>query len=128
MTDTKIKILIVEDYPEVRATLRDILANGNYAFTEVENADQALVVLEREEFHLLIVDIGLGGTNGLDLIRQAQRQELTDAPVIVITGEPDPKYRKEAEELGIFRYFIKDELVNSDLRKAVSEAIAMRDE
>ena len=120
----KFKILLVEDYAEERATLLDILANPEYSFVEAENAVQALMILESDKFDLLIVDIGLPGMNGLELVRQAKLRNLTSAPVIVITGEPNPIYRKEAAELKVFRYFIKDELQNKDLRKAVSDAIA----
>ena len=124
MTDKQIKILLVEDYLEEREAFRDVLDNPEYTFFEAENAPKALLLLERETFDVLIVDIGLGGMNGLELVRQARARQLTSAPVIVITGEPNPIFQKEARELKVFRYFIKNQLVNSVLRDAVTEAIS----
>ncbi len=126
MTDGIIKILLVEDYEKERATFRDILNRPEYLFTEAERGEEALLLLERESFDLLIVDIGLPGMNGLEFIRQAQRRDLTSAPAIVITGEPKPAHQKEARDLGVLHYFVKDDFINSDFRKSVVEAVTKR--
>jgi DNA-binding response OmpR family regulator len=126
MTEEPIKILIVEDYEKDRASFRDVLDRPEYRFAEAERGEDGLILLEREHFDLLIVDIGLPGMNGLEFVRQARRRELTSAPVIVITGEPNSAYEKEAWDLGVLHYFIKDELTNPDLRQAVIEAVTKR--
>jgi len=122
MHNQPFRVLIVEDYKEERETFKDILSALHCVFSEAENYEQAYEKIKTQEFDVVILDIGLPGKTGLQLIRQAMREELPLAPVIVITGEAKAVFETEAQELGVFRYFLKDKLDNRELREAVVAA------
>jgi CheY-like chemotaxis protein len=65
-------ILVVEDQPEVRAVIRDILARHGYGVLEAANSVEAQSILTSSdgEVHLLLTDLVLPGTSGRDLAEQ----------------------------------------------------------
>src|SRR5689334_8238569 len=87
MLNQPFRVLIVEDYKEERETFKDILSTLHCVFSEAENYEQAYEKIKTQEFDVVILDIGLPGTSGLQLIRQAMKEGLPLAPVIIITGE-----------------------------------------
>jgi CheY-like chemotaxis protein len=117
----KIGVLIVEDYEDTRNTIKDVLSKLGCCFFEAEGGQEALALLRQQAMDVIVLDIGLPGMNGLDLLRKAKRDGMTLPPVIVITGEPAP-YEKDASELGVREYFEKDDLPVKRLREAVFEA------
>src|SRR2546429_5096938 len=64
---TKPRLLIVDDEPEVRGVLRDLLS-GTYECGEASSAEEALGQLRACEFHLVISDITMSGMSGLEMI------------------------------------------------------------
>src|SRR5438874_13137083 len=83
---TKPRLLIVDDEPEVRGALRDLLS-GAYECGEAASAEEALRQLRASEFHLVISDITMRGMSGLEMIPHVQ--VASPATVIVtISGIP----------------------------------------
>ena len=80
------RILFVEDDPEQRSVLAELLRREGYRVRESPNAEDALRVLEDEQVDLLIADYQLGGATGTWLARVASRS-LQPAPrVLLMTG------------------------------------------
>lgn len=79
-----IRILAVDDEPAIRALLNEIITAAGYHCSLAESAEQALEILERESFDVVITDLrmpGLGGVNLLEIVSKRY-----DCDVIVMTG------------------------------------------
>ena len=62
------RILIVDDEPNIRQTLRVALEAMRHAVEEAGGAADALQAIERQRFDVALVDLRLGGDSGLDLL------------------------------------------------------------
>src|SRR6476620_7146825 len=80
----KSRILIVDDESLVRNLLSDLLCR-NYLCSTAESAEDALSLLEREKFNLVISDINLGGTSGIELIPLVFKSA-PDTVVMMVSG------------------------------------------
>jgi len=108
-------MLVVDDEKNMRATLRGILSNEGYTARPIESAEEALRILDREEFFMIISDFRLGGMNGGEFLKIC-RQRWPNVPVVVITAYATPKLAAEAIKAGAFDYLPKpfepEELLN----------------
>jgi DNA-binding NtrC family response regulator len=98
-------ILVVDDERAIRNTLRDILEYENY---EVSEAPDGLVALERltqGEVDLVLCDIKMPGMDGIEMLEKAQ--ELTDAPVVMISGHGTIETAVESIKKGAYDYIAK---------------------
>jgi DNA-binding NtrC family response regulator len=81
-------ILLVDDEPNIRRTLRMVLEPEGYTLTDAESGEAALKILETEPVDLGIFDIRLGGMSGLELLARA-RELWRGLPVIVVSGHAE---------------------------------------
>lgn len=107
MVDTK-QILVVDDHFEMLEFLRSMLelSNQDCEVLAVPSAEEGLLELRRTQFDLLITDVRLPGMSGFDLVRRLRAREQA-IPVIMITAYSSNQGRKEAADLGVYRYFQK---------------------
>ncbi len=103
---TKGKILIVDDEESLRLTFQMFLRREGYDPVAVSTFDDALSAIKNTEFDLIISDIVLEGSSGIDLLRHI-RQEGLKCPVVMITGYPNVKTAADAVRLGAFDYIPK---------------------
>ncbi|MFC1614110.1 sigma-54-dependent transcriptional regulator [Gemmatimonadota bacterium] len=80
------KILVVEDEELKRLTLQEDLVHNGHAVQAVADAAQALNVLEREGIDVVISDMQLPGTNGLELMRTIKEEIAPSTEVIIMTA------------------------------------------
>ncbi len=106
------KLLIVDDEPEVRAVLRDLLSD-TYECSEALSAEEALQRLREDNYQLVISDITMGGISGLDMIPHARRIS-PDTVIVMVSGMQTIESAIEALRLGAFDYLMKP----FDLRQA----------
>ncbi len=104
----KKKILIVDDHFEMLDFLRSMLqlSNPDFEVSAVPSGEEGLLELHGSRFDLLISDVRLPGISGFELVRKARRLQ-ADLPMLMITGYASAQGRKEAEQLGVLRYFQK---------------------
>ena len=82
----RLKILIVEDNPDNRITLRAIIAN-DYETIEAENGYMGLEMAKREKPDLILMDIVMPGMNGMDALMEMKKDfSLMSIPVIAISS------------------------------------------
>ncbi|WP_420641759.1 response regulator [Candidatus Leptofilum sp.] len=107
MADAK-QILVVDDHFEMLEFLRSMLelSNQDCEVLAVPSAEEGLLELRRSHFDLLITDVRLPGMSGFDLVRRLKALG-RDMPVIMITAYSSSQGKKEATELGVYRYFQK---------------------
>jgi CheY-like chemotaxis protein len=93
------RVLIVEDDPRQRESLRQLLGNGDVQITAVESAGEALKELAAATFDCVVLDFNLPDLSGYDLLeRMARQEEVSFPPVIVYTGRS--LSRDEEQRLG----------------------------
>jgi response regulator RpfG family c-di-GMP phosphodiesterase len=109
---TKPRLLIVDDEPEVRGVLRDLLS-GTYECGEAASAEEALAQLRASEFHLVISDITMSGMSGLEMIPHVKAVS-PDTVIVMISGMQTIESAINALRLGAFDYLMKP----FDLRQA----------
>lgn len=84
------KILVVDDEPDTVAYLTALLEDSAFDVRSAHNADRALEMLHQELPDLVLVDVMMPGTSGLNLIRQLRANpRSSDLPVIVVTGKAE---------------------------------------
>ena len=88
------RTLVVDDSSSMRGLLTELLCERGHEVTSVASAEEALEVLARRRFQLMLVDWTLPGMSGLDLCRRVRSESGgEDAFILVVTG------RNKAEDL-----------------------------
>jgi CheY-like chemotaxis protein len=102
------KILIVDDQREVRRMICDALQSQfpNAILQDVPSAEEAMVLLSRDRFDLLVVDVRLAGMSGLEMVEKARRRQ-ADLKIVVVTGLNDPAIHQQLSEAPIQAWFPK---------------------
>ena len=100
------KILVVDDDMRLRALLERYLMEQGYQVRSAANAEQMDRLLERENFHLLVLDLMLPGEDGLSICRRL-RQNGNTIPIVMLTAKGDEVDRIIGLELGADDYLPK---------------------
>jgi two-component system OmpR family response regulator len=87
MSDDKMKILIIEDDPELAMVLSSYLSKYGMDVESVEDPYLGLSILTQKEFDLVILDLTLPGIDGLEVIQKIR--EKSDIPVIISSARDD---------------------------------------
>jgi two-component system KDP operon response regulator KdpE len=106
MTNRTVSILIVDDEPPIRKLLRVGLGSQGYAVSEAPNAKAALELMQTERPDLILLDLGLPGMTGLELLGK-WRGEGLDIPVVILSSRTDEAGIVAALELGADDYVTK---------------------
>jgi DNA-binding response OmpR family regulator len=82
-----IKILVVDDDPDLRDLTAYVLRRERFVVTEAKDGPEALHRWEADRPDLVVLDLGLPGFDGFDVLRQIRAHDKT--PVLVLTGRTD---------------------------------------
>jgi CheY-like chemotaxis protein/HPt (histidine-containing phosphotransfer) domain-containing protein len=105
---TRHRLLLVDDQREVTSLIRDALQSESLEFTEVRDGTTAFDLLKQQKFDLVILDLGLPGINGFDLLRIIREDEsLHNLPILVLTGWDHLDDKVRAFECGATDYLTK---------------------
>ena len=119
------RILIVDDQRDIRRMLRAGLDTLGVKFlvVDVPSGEEAMLVITRQHFDLLITDVRLPGISGLELILQAKARN-PGLKLILITGVPDTTIRQRVIEAGADAFFFKP-LDMADFLDAVERCLGL---
>ncbi|TIR26403.1 MAG: response regulator transcription factor [Mesorhizobium sp.] len=106
MTNQTVSILVVDDEPPIRKLLRVGLCSQGYTVSEASNAKAAIELLQTERPDLILLDLGLPGMTGLELLGK-WRGEGLDIPVVILSSRTDEAGIVSALELGADDYVTK---------------------
>ncbi|MBZ9700086.1 MULTISPECIES: response regulator transcription factor [unclassified Mesorhizobium] len=106
MTNSNVRILVVDDEPPIRKLLRVGLASQGYAVSEAPNAKAAIELMVQEKPDLVLLDLGLPGMSGHELLRK-WRDDGLDIPVVILSSRADEAGIVDALELGADDYITK---------------------
>ena len=122
MDSVKMKpILIVDDEPIVRESIRDWLQDAGYQVYTAESGEEALSLIEKQDFSLIVIDVRLPGKTGIKILTEVKQQK-PQIKSIVITAYPSAEMAAEAMKLGAVDYLIKP--VNpDDLEKLIQSTL-----
>lgn len=99
------RILIVDDEPDVRGTLKDYLAVHGYDVAEAESGESMRAALEQALPDVVLLDVGLPGEDGLSLARYLR--ERYNLAIIMVTGAGEVVDRIVGLEVGADDYVAK---------------------
>ena len=100
------RILIAEDDPLLADGLIRALRDSGYATDSVRDGRAADTALLTQQFDLLILDIGLPGLDGFEVLRRARERKL-DVPVLILTALDAVENRVRGLDLGADDYMLK---------------------
>lgn len=120
------RILIVDDELAVRSSLRKALAQRDLVIEEARSGEEALQILSRLSFDLVLTDIKMGEVSGLDLLAEI-RNHWPDTAVILLTGHASLASAIQALRQGAHDYLIKPASIY-EVRASVQEGLARRQE
>jgi two-component system, cell cycle response regulator len=115
----------VDDDPQILTMLREFLEEQGYAVTAATSGDQALELLQQQEFALALLDLMLPGASGLEILSHIKSHAL-DTEVILFTGHAGLDSAVQALRLGAYDYLIKSDLRLAELQVLVDKALERR--
>ena len=103
-----VRILIVDDEPDIRRSLSGVLEDEGYAAHAVESGEACLDELGRQPFELVLLDVWLPGMDGMETLTRIQETPLPERPVVVmISGHGNIETAVKATKLGAFDFLEK---------------------
>jgi two-component system OmpR family response regulator/two-component system response regulator QseB len=100
------KLLIVEDDSLLGGGLRAVLGRSGFDVTWVRDGRDALELLRNQEFVAMVLDIGLPGLNGMDVLRQLRADDMR-LPVLVLTARDTTSDKVLSLEAGADDHVVK---------------------
>ncbi|MEK7450084.1 MAG: response regulator [Planctomycetota bacterium] len=82
------RVLIIDDDQFVRQSLAELLQSWNLEVTQADGKENGLKQLKQNQVSLIMLDIKLGDSNGLDVLKSI-RASGVNVPVMIMTGYPD---------------------------------------
>jgi CheY-like chemotaxis protein len=116
-------VLLVEDDPQMPEILAGLLHDDHILLTGARDATEAMERLREKSFDLILLDLGLPGVNGFELLRELKESPETEAiPVIVLTAWNSTNDKLRGFELGAVDYLTKP-FESSELRARLRSAL-----
>ena len=116
------RILVVDDEPMVRQTLRAVLERAGHVVDEAEDGDDCLAAVRRARPDLILMDINMPGpVDGIEATRQILQNQ--PVPIIMLTAYSDNSYVDAALEAGACAYLVKP-ITSEQLLPAIRTAIS----
>jgi DNA-binding response OmpR family regulator len=113
-----LKVLVVDDDPDVCEYLHDFLTSEGYTVTVEHDPTQALTTLRGDEFHLAVLDLMMPKLSGIDLLAQIREID-DDIAIIILTGYPSLETATSSIERDVSAYIRKPFTVD-DFREAIT--------
>lgn len=117
------RVFVVDDEPGVRRVFSRVLSRAGFQVSEAGDGAEALSVLDRERFDVILSDISMPGLSGVALLEAVRQRDLT-TQVVFATGNPSLETAMRAVELGAVRYLTKP-VEHSVLVEVVHEAVRL---
>jgi signal transduction histidine kinase len=119
------KILVIDDEPEVRAVLAELLTEAGHEVTPAADGTEGLARCETERFDLLLTDLSMPGLSGWD-VAEAFRARFPSVPLGLVTGWGD---QLDPEQLGRHRitFVVAKPFRADDVVKEIATALGASD-
>ncbi len=101
-----IEVLIVDDEHTIRESCAALLRQGGYKVSLAASGSEAVQLIRRKEFQIVLADLYMKGISGMELLREVQ-ERWPDTVTIVMTGKPSVDSSIEAFRAGAWDYLSK---------------------
>ena len=120
------KILIVEDNSAFRKMVKTVLEEEGFAIVEAENPEEAPNLAKTHQPNLILMDVVLGESSGIELCQKLKAQPYTSSiPVILLSGaQTDEEFQLQGFEEGADDYILKP--ISNELLVAKVRAVLRR--
>ena len=116
-------ILIVDDEPDIRNLISEILTDEGYSVATAANGQEANQQLSNKQPNLILLDIWMPDIDGISLMKEWNEKKLVTAPIVMMSGHGTVETAVEATRLGA-KDFIEKPLSLAKLLQTVSETLA----
>jgi CheY-like chemotaxis protein len=117
----KPRILIVDDEPQIRNMLREWLTRNGYDVVDAPDGKQAIELLRRESFDVVVADILMPEKDGLEVIMYLQRESpLTKC--VAISSPSNRVFLQSAQLLGATKV-VEKPLTGAEVEAAIKEVL-----
>jgi DNA-binding NarL/FixJ family response regulator len=109
MTEKKIRILIADDHPIVRAGFKQVLSETPdlVVADEAGNGQEVLEHLKKKKYDVVLLDISMPGKNGLEILKEL-KTDYPKLPVLILSIYPEEQYAIRALKAGAAGYLTKE--------------------
>jgi two-component system, NtrC family, nitrogen regulation response regulator NtrX len=101
------RILVVDDEPEIRRLVCEILEDEGYQVATAENAAEARTLKHSASPHLILLDIWMPDTDGISLLKEWVAGDSLLCPVVMMSGHGSVESAVEATKLGAYDFLEK---------------------
>ncbi len=120
----KEKILVVDDEKSMREFLEVLLLKQGYKVKTANNGSQALKMIQKSNYDLILSDIRLGDITGLEVLRGAKKKN-PDIVVIMISAYSTTEIAVEAMNEGAYD-FVPKPFDNNELKQTIKKALELK--
>jgi len=99
------RILVADDEAGIRTVLRDALEHAGYEVETVTDGEEALELLERQTFELVVTDLAMPKKDGLELVKAVR--EISSIPILVLTVRQEERQKVQLLDAGADDYMTK---------------------
>jgi two-component system, NtrC family, response regulator AtoC len=125
MVKPKGTILVVDDEPAMRLLLSSVLKEEGHDVTAAASGEEALRLIAKRHYHLVLTDLKMPGISGLELLEQVKRDDPGTA-VIILTAFGTVEGAVEAMRMGAVHYLLKPLSNPEELRLSVRRVLEER--
>jgi len=118
------RVLVVDDDPDIRELLADILGQSGYEVVGAGDGAAAVALLQHQLFDAALVDIWMPGMDGLQLLEQIKQHDPA-IEVVMMTGDPMVTTAVQALKSGAYDYLVKP-LNLDELQHLMSQVVEKR--
>ncbi|MEW6041340.1 MAG: response regulator transcription factor [Elusimicrobiota bacterium] len=118
MSDTRKKIFVVEDDPDVLTLIQNLFAEKKISASYFNSSQEGLKEIIKQQPNLVIIDLMMPGISGFEVTGHIRKnQKLKHIAIMVITGYDSPRMRNEIFSYGIDDYLPKPFDIHEFLEK-----------
>ena len=122
MAKPKGSILVVDDEPAMRLLLPSVLKDEGHDVTAAASGEEALQLIAKRHYHLVLTDLKMPGISGLELLERV-KQDDPDTAVIILTAFGTVEGAVEAMRMGAAHYLLKPLANPEELRLSVRRVL-----
>jgi DNA-binding NtrC family response regulator len=106
MEDSDMQALVIDDDPQLRKFVGDVLRDEGWEVTEAASAEEAFELLREAEWSVVFCDVMLGGADGFSVLKRF-KEELPQTKVVLMTGHGTASGALDATSFGAYDYLLK---------------------
>ncbi len=124
--EDKTRVLVVDDEPSVRKSCDMVLSRAGYHVETAPGSHEALEMIERNLYDIIITDIRMPEINGIEFIKR-MRESQPELDVMIMTGYPSIETTTDGMRLGTLDYLIKP-FTPTELKECTTRVLEKRRE